>query len=339
MKTMTNRTFIILGLVLAGLCLVRVFSVLAATRESGDVEVYSATEDSESDGGDEENSRSSSSDEDGRRAEIRLSRPDESADRIADQGYELVPGAEKVAAREAADSSLVVPRKAGRAIASEAGIVDAKSEPVSAPAQATATLRANPLTPDVIEPKPFTVSDAKSRASESRREDLVVSNNPLGRRAIGIRSESETRASLKGEMDSPMPPSAMASRAGVQEISLIVSDYGYFPNRIFVTQNVPVKIYLTTPSKATMCFMLDPWGLKKGVSPGKIEEISFVPETPGNFRFYCPVKSISGTLTVRETVVAGQSARGLASEREDPLTSGRGNEPKRAAQLRALAED
>ncbi len=340
---MNSRTFVILGLVIAGLCLVRVLSVAAATRDD-DVEVYSSTEKS---GGDSSgDSRGSESDDNG--PEIRLTRPDEAESRIADdKGYDLVPGVERLQNREVAENTLIVPTRQGRKIASEPVQAPAEQSPIEVRPEAVAPpsavsaqptrarLSAAPLSSDVMEPKPFTSADARERSAETRSETIVASNNRLGRPSFGIHSEPEPETRI----DPPVPASAMSSRAGVQEVSLIVSDYGYFPNRIFVTQNVPVKIYLTTPSKVTMCFMLDTWGLRKGILPGKVEEITFVPQAPGNYRFYCPVKSIEGTLTVREAAVAEPSGRGVASAPPPPPDAGKGNEPKRAAELRSLIED
>ncbi|MBI3543956.1 MAG: cupredoxin domain-containing protein, partial [Deltaproteobacteria bacterium] len=303
---MNTRVLMILGLVLAGLCLVRVFSV-AASERGGDVEVYSATENGGDDGSD---SRSSAADDD--HAEIRLSSPEESAARVDNaEGYEQVPGAERQRQRDVAENSLIVPRKVGRKIASapEGGASQPAQQLEQSPVEVrpeAAPPTAAPLRAEVIEPKPFTAADAKARSSESRGESIVASNKPLGRPAFGIHSEPEPET----RVEPPVPASAMASRAGVQELSVIVSDYGYFPNRIFVTQNVPVKIYLSTPSKATMCFMLDTWSVKKGVLPGKVEEVSFTPDTPGDYRFYCPVKSIEGKITVREAPTAQPAARG-----------------------------
>lgn len=309
---MNGRMFRVMSLVIAGLCMVRVLTVSAATRDNEEVEVYSSTEES----GDSRESEAEYN-------EIRLTRPDEAAERVADQSYDQVRGVERIKEQERAEA-LIVPKKSGRAIASM------PVESVASPQPTTATLKASePLAAGLIEPKPFTATEAQKRASELHSENIVASSKP----AYGL--HSEPRASV--QIESPVPLTSAGGRAGTQEISLIVSDYGYFPNRLFVTQNVPVKIYLTTPSKVTLCFMLDQWGVKKGVLPGKVEEISFVPEAPGEYRFYCPVKSIEGTLVVRETPIASPSARGIAAE--EPPTAGVGNEPKRAAALRQLIED
>lgn len=325
-----DRKLLVISLVLAGLCLVRIFSVGAAERSGDEVEVYSSMEkgSSSSDG----DSRSGS-DDDNRGSEIRLTRPDEAAERVADDhGYDLVPGVERLQKREEQENSIIVPRRMGRAIASDPTPQrNSNAEmSVTSPIPTRGELRSDP-----IEPRNFSSADARARAADLKSESIAVSNAPTNSSArFGLRGEPgpETR------IDPPVPSAATGARAGVQEISLIISDYGYFPNKIFVTQGVPVKIYMTTPSKVTLCFMLDNWGLKKGVLPGRVEELSFVPDAPGDYRFYCPVKSIEGTLTVREQVTAMPAGRGVASA-EDTTSAGTGNAPKRAAQLRQLIGD
>jgi len=332
---MNAKLFKIYGLVISGICLLRVLTVSADDK----VEVYSATEQGEEATEDSDDADDEESNVRPLRSEIRISRPDEAASRVADEeGHELVPGAERFLSKnhEKAQDFIIVPAKRGRSIASQ----DSGSMPSEAQSHRN-------LNAEVMEPsRPFTKADANLRASEYRHETIVPGHvAPTGKVAYGLRSEPTASV----EIEPPLPQSAANVKTGVQEISLIVSDYGYFPSRIWVNQNVPVKIYLSTPSKATMCFMLDQWGLKKGISPGKIEEITFVPEQHGEYRFYCPVKSIEGRLMVREAPSSSEiSSRGLASsestltakveeiEEEKPKAH---NEPKNAAKLRSLLED
>jgi hypothetical protein len=89
---------------------------------------------------------------------------------------------------------------------------------------------------------------------------------------------------------------------GVQEIALIAGDLGYFPKTVFVTRDVPVRLFVTGASKGTLCVMMDAFNVRKQVRAQKIEEITFTPSTPGKFRFYCPVNGMEGTLVVRELV-------------------------------------
>jgi plastocyanin len=89
-------------------------------------------------------------------------------------------------------------------------------------------------------------------------------------------------------------------RRGVQEYALIAGDLGYFPKKLFVNPDIPVKIYMTGASKNALCFMMDAFQVRKQVRSQKIEEITFTPNTPGKYRFYCPVNGMDGELVVRE---------------------------------------
>lgn len=94
--------------------------------------------------------------------------------------------------------------------------------------------------------------------------------------------------------------SGASARKGVQEIALIASDLGYFPKTVFVTRDVPVRLYVTGASKNTLCVMMDSFQVRKQVRSQKIEEITFIPNIPGKFRFYCPINGMEGSLIVKE---------------------------------------
>jgi plastocyanin len=89
-------------------------------------------------------------------------------------------------------------------------------------------------------------------------------------------------------------------RKGVQEVSIIASDLGYFPKTVFVSRDVPVRMYVTSSSKNTLCIMMDSFQVRRQVKVQKIEEITFIPNMPGKYRFYCPVNGMEGSLVVRE---------------------------------------
>ncbi len=100
------------------------------------------------------------------------------------------------------------------------------------------------------------------------------------------------------------PPAGMEaqamSRKGVQEIAIIAGDSGFFPRTLFVTRDIPVRLYVTGASKNTLCMMMDGFQVRKQIRSQKIEEISFTPNVPGKYRFYCPVNGMEGNLIVRE---------------------------------------
>ncbi|MEW6055293.1 MAG: cupredoxin domain-containing protein [Bdellovibrionota bacterium] len=334
------RFFWITAVLIAGLCLFRVVSVAAYDDVEGDaVEVY-ASEESE---GDED-----AAEEELGKPEIRLSRPEEAASRIADMGYDQVPGSEYLRDSES-QNALIVPVREGRKIAST-GLPTH-----SAPARETLGQSQAPyptLEAEVIEPRAVSAGETRAHVIESQQRRTLASSVRGQESQYGLHSEPKPNTKI----DPPVPPNT--AHTGVQEVSVIVSDYGYFPQRIFVTQNVPVRLYLTTPSKNTLCLMSDGLNVKKGVAPGKVEEVRFIPEQPGDYKFYCPVKSIEGMITVREMPVAEPSTRGLASEPGREIASQAGqqpdsergedqpaarppgyNEPKNATRLRSLIED
>lgn len=97
----------------------------------------------------------------------------------------------------------------------------------------------------------------------------------------------------------PVPEQAQI-RKGVQEVALIAGDLGFFPKTIFVSRDVPVRMFVTGSSKNTLCIMMDSFQVRKQVRSQRIEEISFTPNMPGKYRFYCPVNGMEGTLIVKE---------------------------------------
>lgn len=103
------------------------------------------------------------------------------------------------------------------------------------------------------------------------------------------------------------------TRRGVQEVAVIASDLGFFPRTLFVSRDVPVRLFVTGASKNTLCIMMDSFQVRKQVRSQKIEEITFTPATPGKFRFYCPVNGMEGTLIVKELTT--DSPRGSSVER------------------------
>jgi plastocyanin len=91
-----------------------------------------------------------------------------------------------------------------------------------------------------------------------------------------------------------------AIQKGVQEIAVIASDHGYFPKTLFVSRDIPVRIFVTGASKNTLCFMMDSFQVRRQIRAQKIEEITFTPSVPGKYRFHCPVNGMEGTVVVRE---------------------------------------
>jgi len=99
----------------------------------------------------------------------------------------------------------------------------------------------------------------------------------------------------------PKPESSTA-RTGIQEVAIIAGDLGFFPKAVFVTRNIPVRMYVTGAAKRNLCFMMDLDILKvrKQIRAQKIEELTFTPTQAGQFRYYCPINGMEGNLLVKE---------------------------------------
>jgi hypothetical protein len=149
-------------------------------------------------------------------------------------------------------------------------------------------------------------------------------NHDLGRKPAGLEFADRT-GTVKATpviQDPGMPKSptnlnpipTSVARSGIQEVALIAGDLGFFPKTVFVTRDIPVRIFVTGASKKPLCIMMDSFQIRKQVRAQKIEEITFVPTIPGQYRFYCPINGMEGTLLVKELSSGNQSGAGAEVE-------------------------
>lgn len=83
-----------------------------------------------------------------------------------------------------------------------------------------------------------------------------------------------------------------------REYSVIVSNEGYYPDKLLVFQGERVKFFITSTIDEPSCFMLPEKNLFMSVNKGKISENEVLFDTPGVYKFYCPAGKIKGTITV-----------------------------------------
>ncbi|MGK5083143.1 cupredoxin domain-containing protein [Bdellovibrionota bacterium FG-1] len=125
-----------------------------------------------------------------------------------------------------------------------------------------------------------------------------------GRSPAGLEYDGQISGPTSTPAQAPQPPavepSSVMTRKGVQEVAVIASDLGFFPKNIFVSRDVPVRMYVTGSSKNTLCIMMDSFQVRKQVRSQRIEEVTFTPNVPGKYRFYCPVNGMEGSLIVKE---------------------------------------
>ncbi|RYZ74103.1 MAG: hypothetical protein EOP09_00935 [Proteobacteria bacterium] len=123
---------------------------------------------------------------------------------------------------------------------------------------------------------------------------------------IGVSSADWMREQSSSVQKSIPAGDSLTRRKGVQEVSLIANDLGFFPKTVFVSRDIPVRLFVTGASKQPLCIMMDTFNVKKQVRAQKVEEITFTPSQPGTYRFYCPVNGSEGVLVVRELGAAGE---------------------------------
>ncbi|MBI4925342.1 MAG: cupredoxin domain-containing protein [Bdellovibrio sp.] len=150
----------------------------------------------------------------------------------------------------------------------------------------------------------------KGVASENTDANIMPSNN--GREPAGLVFDNPNKVvPLKEEQASVSTKVFAVSdmrRKGVQEVALIASDLGYFPKTVFISRDVPTRLYVTSASKNALCIMMDAFQVKKQIKSYSIEEITFMPNMPGKYRFYCPINGMEGSLIVKELVTNEQEA-------------------------------
>ena len=96
----------------------------------------------------------------------------------------------------------------------------------------------------------------------------------------------------------------LRQKKAFQEAAVIVSDLGFFPSTLFVTQGIPVRLYLTGASQRSQCIILDAFGVRRQIRSQKVEEVTFTPDQAGKFSFSCPMNGAKGTIIVKELEIA-----------------------------------
>jgi len=141
--------------------------------------------------------------------------------------------------------------------------------------------------------KPLSAIDESSFASESNRAPASM-RGPATVKAVTAKK--------------PLPaPQTMVrtlkQKKAFQEAAVIVNDLGFFPSVLFVTQGVPVRLYVTGASQRSQCMILDAFGVRRQIRNQKVEEVTFTPDQVGKFSFTCPMNGAKGTIIVKELEV------------------------------------
>lgn len=127
----------------------------------------------------------------------------------------------------------------------------------------------------------------------SRSPASEPSRSPSGGKVAVISAEEEAlpKEALKR---------AIANKKAYQEVAIIANDLGFYPSTVFVTQGIPVRVFLTGASPHSQCFMSDAYGIRRQIKSQQIEEINFTPDQSGTFTFSCPMNGAKGMFVVKE---------------------------------------
>ena len=164
----------------------------------------------------------------------------------------------------------------------------------------------------LIVAKPLEAIDDSSFASESNRA-------PASMRGPAAVKPVMTKSPL------PAPKTmvrTLRQKKAYQEAAVIVNDLGFFPSTLFVTQGIPVRLYVTGASQRSQCIILDAFGVRRQIRSQKVEEVTFTPDQTGKFSFSCPMNGAKGTVVVKELEI---STRLPASE---PVNTAMADEAK-----------
>lgn len=115
------------------------------------------------------------------------------------------------------------------------------------------------------------------------------------------------------------PSSVASSRSPIREISLIISDEGYYPSNIVAFSGERVRFFVTSTTDLPSCLIVEGKEIFIEAKRGKVFSGEAEFRSPGKHRFYCPKGQIRGELTVLEhprVVQARERRRELASQRE-----------------------
>ena len=99
----------------------------------------------------------------------------------------------------------------------------------------------------------------------------------------------------------------------IREISVIVTDDGYFPNKISAFEGEKIRFFVTSTAKDKQCFILQKHELFLGVDRGSVNEGEIKLNQAGRFRFFCPSNKKQGYLTVLKKEVPVEEVREPAS--------------------------
>lgn len=105
----------------------------------------------------------------------------------------------------------------------------------------------------------------------------------------------------------------------LREYSIILTDEGYYPEKIMAYVGEKVRFFVTSTKKKPECFVMQDHKLFLSARMGQISEGEVVFKDAGKYKFYCPSSKHKGYITVIEkTSNVEEQKRQIASEEVKP---------------------
>ncbi len=83
-----------------------------------------------------------------------------------------------------------------------------------------------------------------------------------------------------------------------RDYSIIVSDEGYYPEKITIFEGETLNIFLTSTAEEKGCLMIPSHDIFVAANKGRITSTSAKFKNPGTYEFYCPNNMIKGEIVV-----------------------------------------
>lgn len=128
---------------------------------------------------------------------------------------------------------------------------------------------------------------------------LSLFNLNSGLALVGIDVPRSIAATFGGANNTATPSPVAPVQNGVQEVSMVVTGYGYQPSELTIRSGVPVRFHVdgTNAGGCTRGFVIPSLGIQKVLAAGD-NVFEFTPASPGRIPFSCSMGMVRGSFTV-----------------------------------------
>ena len=105
----------------------------------------------------------------------------------------------------------------------------------------------------------------------------------------------------------------------LREFSVILTNEGYYPNRMMAYVGEKVRFFVTSTKKQSECFVLQDHKVFLSAKMGEVSEGEVTFKQEGKYKFFCPSSKHKGFITVIEKASdVEEQQRKIASDESKP---------------------